>query len=134
MTSLTPREKRTVRLGAMALAIYLVAFIGWRGWKHLETRRSEYQELLREAQRHKRELQPYENRVLLAQKLKDTFHIEPQKLSKASLVADASSAIQKAAGSDGIKLGPIRESAARPSAKELASMQLEGGGFPDGTK
>ena len=30
--------------------------------------------------------------------------------------------------SGGVQLGPIRESAARPSAKELASIQLEGNG------
>jgi hypothetical protein len=45
-----------------------------------------------------------------------------------SLVAEASAAIQKAASSGGIQLGPIRESPARTSSKELASMQLEGTG------
>ena len=41
-------------------------------------------------------------------------------------MADASAAIQKAATTGGIKLGPVRESPARASNKELASMQLEG--------
>jgi len=54
--------------------------------------------------------------------------MEPQKSSKATLVAEASAAIQKAAGSGGVQFGPIRESAARASAKELASMQFEGSG------
>jgi hypothetical protein len=80
------------------------------------------------AQRLKRDLQPYENRILLAQKLKENFRMEPEKLSRASVVAEASAAIQKAAGSIKVQLGQVRESAARPSAKELVSMQLEGSG------
>ena len=43
-------------------------------------------------------------------------------------MAEASAAIQKAASSGGVGLGPLRESGGRPSAKELASMQLEGSG------
>jgi len=128
MPALSDRDKRTIRLGGIAIAIYLVLFFGLRGWKHLEVSRSEYQQLLAEAQRIRRELQPYENRVLLAEKLKDSFHMDPQKLSRASLVAQASAAIQKAAAGGGVQLGPMRESAARPSAKELGSMQLEGTG------
>lgn len=128
MANLTDREKRTVRLAAVGVAIYLVLFFGVRGWKSLEARRSEYQQLSVDAQRLKRDLQPYENRILLAQKLKETFHMDPEKLSRASVVAEASAAIQKAAGSIKVQLGQVRESAARPTAKELASMQLEGTG------
>jgi len=128
MPGLTQRDKRTLRLASIGIAIYLALFFGWRGWKQLEAKRAEYQQLLAEAQRLKRELQPYENKVLLAQKLKDAFHLDPQKLSKASIVAEASAAIQKAATSGGIQVGPIRESSARASAKELTSMQLEGTG------
>src|SRR5436190_4117492 len=128
MATLTPREKRTLRFAALAVGIYLVLFLGWRGWAKLEGKRSEYQQLLTEAQRLRRELQPYENRVLLTQKLKENFHLEPQKLSKATVVAEASAAIQKAATSGGVQVGPIRESPARATAKELTSMQFEGVG------
>jgi hypothetical protein len=128
MYTLTEREKRTVRIAVAGISIYLVLFLGLRGWKHFETRRSEYQKLVRNAQNLKRELQPYENKTLLLDKLKGTFHLDPSKLSKATLVGEASAAIQKAAATGGVQLGPIRESSARPSAKELASMQLEGVG------
>jgi len=128
MANLTEREKRTVRLAAAGIAVYLVLFFGMRGWKSLETRRSEYQQLSIDAQRLRRDLQPYENRILLAQKLKETFRMDPAKLSKPSLVAEASLAIQKAAGSIKVQLGQVRESAARASARELVSMQLEGTG------
>ncbi len=128
MLTLNDREKRTVRIAAAAMAIYLVLFFGLRGWKQLETRRSDYQKLVKDAQTLRQELQPYENRTLLIEKLKGTFRMDPLKLSKATLVAEASAAIQRTAQSGGVQLGPIRESAARPSAKELASMQLEGFG------
>ena len=128
MPSLTERDKRTLRLAAMAIAIYLVLFFGWRGWARLEAKRHEYQRLVKEALRLKQELRPYENKVLLLEKLKETFRFDPPKLSKASVVAEASAAIQRAAQAGGIELGPIRESSARTAARELASMQIEGVG------
>ncbi len=128
MRPLTDHEKRTIRIAAIGLAVYLVLFLGVRGWRGLEARRSEYQKLVRDGDRLKQELRPYENKILLLEKLKETFHIDPSKLSKATLVAEASAAIQKAAASGGVQLGPIRESPARASSKELASMQIEGFG------
>ncbi|MDB6034737.1 MAG: hypothetical protein JWM16_5075 [Verrucomicrobiales bacterium] len=128
MPALNQREKRTVRLAVIGLSIYLVIFFGLNGWKKLEASRADYQQMQAEALRLKREILPYENRVLLTQKLKETFNMDPQKLSRTSLAADASAAIQRAASSGGIQLGPIRESAARAAAKELASMQFDGAG------
>ncbi len=58
----------------------------------------------------------------------EEFHLDPAKLSKASAVAEASSAIQKAAAAGGVQGGPIRESPGRSSSKELASIKLEGSG------
>jgi hypothetical protein len=45
-------------------------------------------------------------------------------------MADVSAAIQKAAMSGGVALGPVRESSPRPGTKELATIQLEGMGPP----
>jgi hypothetical protein len=128
MSTLSDREKRTVRIAVVAISIYLVLFFGFRAWKSLEARRAEYQKLVMEAQNLKQELRPYENKALLIEKLRATFPVDLAKLSKTSLVAEASAAIQKAAQSGGVQLGPIRESSARPSAKELSSMQLEATG------
>jgi hypothetical protein len=58
----------------------------------------------------------------------ESLRLDPAKLSRTSVVAEASSAIQKAAMSGGVQVGPVRESPARPSSKELASVQLEGTG------
>jgi hypothetical protein len=128
MRTLTQSETRTIRIASVMIGIYLVLFLGWRVGKQLETRRTEYQRLAQDAQKLKQELQPYENKTLRMAKLKETFRIDLSKLSKVSVVAEASAAIQSAAKSGGIQLGPIRESSARPSAKELTSMQLEGVG------
>lgn len=128
MATLSERDQRTLRIGAAVLAAYLVVFFGLRLWRKLEAKRSSYEQLIVDAQRLKRDLQPYENRALLTEKLKETYRINPAKLSRASVVAEASAAIQKAAASGQVMLGPIRESAARPSARELASMQFEGTG------
>jgi hypothetical protein len=128
MPKISERDKRTMRIAGAGIAIYLVLFFGVGGWKRLEAKRAEYRDLVASAQRLKREVQPYENRVLLAQKLKDGFKMDPQRLSRLTLVADASAAIQKAAQTGKVQLGPIRESPGRSSAKELTSIQLEGTG------
>jgi hypothetical protein len=128
MVDISERDKRTMRIAGIGIAIYLVLFFGISAWKRLEAKRTEYRDLITSAQRIKREVQPYENRVLLAQKLKDTFKMDPQKLSRLTVVADASAAIQKAAQSGKVQLGPIRETPGGSSAKELTSIQLEGVG------
>lgn len=128
MPTLTDREKRTVRLAGIAIAVYLALFFGVRAWKQLEARRSEYQELQVSAERLRRDLRPYENRILLTQKLRETLRLKPRTFSRSSLVAETSAAIQREAGILKVQLGQVRESAARPSSKELASMQIEGVG------
>jgi hypothetical protein len=128
MRPITEKEKRTIRLAAIGLVLYLALFFGLRVWKKLEAQRSDYQRLTAEAQRLKRDLLPYENRVLLAEKLKQTYRMNPGKLSRSTVVAEASAAIQKAAASVKVQLGPMREAPARASAKELSSIQLEASG------
>jgi hypothetical protein len=128
MRTLTDHEKRTIRFAAVGLSIYLVLFGGLRCWKFLEIRRADYQRLVKEAGGLRLEVQRYEDKVLLVKKLMEGLRVDPAKLSRESLVGAASDAIQKAAATGGLKLGPIRESPARPSTKELASMQLEGAG------
>ena len=128
MRALTNHEKRTIRFAAVGISIYLLLFGGVRCWKYLEKKHADYQQLVKQASGLRQEVLPYENKVLLVKKLMESMRVDPAKLSRASVVGSASSAIQKAAATGGLKLGPIRESPARPSTKELASMQLEGAG------
>jgi hypothetical protein len=46
-------------------------------------------------------------------------------LTRASVLAQASAAIQSAALGGGVAIGPVRESPARPASSELGSIQLE---------
>lgn len=128
MPALSEREKRTIRIAAIGIAIYLLAFFGFRGWKKMASAREEYERLAGEAEKVRRELPPYENRVLLFEKLSEAYQLDPRKIRKETLVADASEAIQNAAKQGGIQLGPIRETAGRSSGRELSSIQVEGMG------
>ena len=128
MRPLTDREKRTVRIGGIGLAIYLALFCGMQVWKFFERRRSDYRQLLAEAQQLRRDIQPYEDKAQILKKLMEESRLDPARLSRTTVVAEASAAIQKAAQSGGIQLGPVRESPTRASGKEIATVQLEGSG------
>src|SRR5579859_7672935 len=125
MRTLTQREKRTVRLGAALLGAYLVLFCAIQVWRFLATRHSQYQQLLSEAHSLRRKVELYQTKAQHIKKLMEGFHMDPAKLARPSVMAQASAAIQKAAQGGGIQIGPIRESPGRPSTKELGSIQLE---------
>jgi hypothetical protein len=128
MRTLTPHEKRTVRFGVAAILIYLLLFGGFQVSKYFGKSRAEYQKLVIQADALKGEVRLYDDRVLVAKKLMESLRLDPAKLSRTSVVAEASAAIQKAAMGGGVQVGPVRESPARPSSKELASVQMEGTG------
>ncbi len=125
MQPLSDRDKRALRLGAAGLAIYLVFFGGFRLVTTLEKSRERSLSLVREAQNIHRELVAHENKVLKVEKLRKLFQMDASKFSKTALVGQASAAIQTAAASSGLVVGPIRESAGRSASKELSTMQLE---------
>jgi hypothetical protein len=128
MRALNDREKRTLRWSAVALGVYLGLFFGVGGGMQLEARRAEYHQLVGQAKNLGNELRPYENKILLIDKLRESFQIKPTELSRASVVGEASAAIQKAAQSGGVQIGPIRESPGSAAARELATMTIEGTG------
>lgn len=128
MRTLTPREKRSIRFGGIAIGIYLVLFLGFQLWKGLEQKRSEYQAMIEQAKDLRSKIEPYQTKVLVVGKLMKEFQLDPAKLSGPSVVAQASAAIQDEAKAEGIKLGTIRESPAQPSSRELASIHIEGSG------
>lgn len=125
MRNITHREKRLIRFATIGVAIYLTLFFVW---KPLQKRRTEYQQLVREAQILSDRVRPYADRAAGVQKLMATFQLDPARLSKTTVIGEASAAIQKAALSSGIQIGAVRESPSRSASKELASMQFEGTG------
>jgi hypothetical protein len=128
MRSLTDREKRTIRFAGIGIAIYLALFGGLQVWKFFDKKRSDFGQLVMEAQNLRQKIQPYGDKVLVANKLMDEFHLDPAKLKKETVVSDASEAIQKAAKSGGLQLGPIHESPARGPGNVLTTVQLESAG------
>jgi hypothetical protein len=125
MRPLTEREKRIVRFAVIGVVIYLALFYGRQ---FFEKRRLEYQQLVADAKNLRQEIAPYQNKVQVVKKLMDDFHLDPAKLQKASVVADASAAIQNRARSGGVALGPIRESLTHSAGKGLVTVQLESSG------
>jgi hypothetical protein len=128
MRALTTQEQRTVRWAAIGIGIYLVLFCGYQIWASLGKHSAAYQQLVAEAGSLRQELKPYDDRVLVAQKMMGDFHLDPAKLTRATVVGEASEQLQKTAASSGIQVGSIRESPAKTSAKELATLQFEGAG------
>jgi len=128
MRTLTQREKRTIRLGGIGLGIYLVVLCGMQVWDYLAKKNADYQQLLTQAQGLRRKIDLYRGKVQHIQKLMAGFQMDPAKLERASVIAKASAAIQTAALGGGVQIGPLRESPARPSTKELGSIQLEAAG------
>jgi len=128
MRTLTAQEKRTVRLGTIGVAVYLLLFGGFKVWQLLASQRTEYRKLVMQAKGLEQQVRVYEGKILVVKKLMEEFHMDPAKLTKKTGMAEASSAIQRSAMTGGVMLGPVRESPARPSSKELGSMQLEGAG------
>src|SRR6478609_9010417 len=125
MRTLNDRERRLIRMASAGLLIYLALFFIARP---LQKRRAEYQNLVMDSEVLKARIRPYADRALVTKKLMEEFQLDPAKLSKASVVGEASAAIQKAAAGAGLQVGPVRESLSRSSSKELASVTFEGTG------
>lgn len=132
MRPLSPRERRTVRIGVIGVVCYLLIFFGLQGWKKIDANRQRYTELVREVQVLKQQSKVYDDRALVLKKLMEEFRMDPARLSRTTLVAQASAAIQSAARAGGVQIGPMREGAGRTANKEAASIQLEALGPPPG--
>lgn len=128
MRALTPSEKRTIFYGSIIAGALLLLFFGGKGLAALQKQSAAYAGLVTEAKTAKEKLQIYDVRALATKKLMDNFHLDPAKLTRATVVGEASEQIQQTAASSGIQVGPVRESPAKTSAKELATLQFEGTG------
>lgn len=128
MRALTDNEKRSLRRATIFIGIYLVLFCGFQMWKFLNRHRVEYVQLQDEAKTLGMKIKTYQNRADVLKRMMDDSHLDPAKLSRETIVGQASSAIQKAASGSGIQVGTVRESASRGTGDEVAQMQFEGSG------
>ena len=125
MRTLSSSEKRTIRFGAIVLGAAFILLAGQKVWRFFSQQRATYVNLLKEVKQRRAELKPYPGRVQDIQAMMEKFHMDPNTLSRTSVVAETSAAILKAATAGQVALGPIRETAARSTGKELATMQLD---------
>jgi hypothetical protein len=125
---LTPKEKRTIRIAAVCLSIYLALLYGPGVRSYFTARREAYDKLVQQARDLRDVIKPYEEKIATATNLMDRFRMDPAKLKRSSVMAEASAAIQHAAAAEGVGVGPIHETPGRPSAKEAGSIQFEGSG------
>ena len=94
-------------------------------WKFFARESAEYHQLLQQADNLRAELKPYKGKVEDIRTLMEKFKLDPNHLSRTSVVAEASAAILKTATSSGVQLGPIHETAARQANKEISAIQLD---------
>ncbi|HVR73578.1 MAG TPA: hypothetical protein VMT52_04575 [Planctomycetota bacterium] len=125
---LNQREKRTLRIGASALCLYLLVFYGLEGWRLLEGRRAEYDRLSSEAGTLELEMLREKVKAQRLEKLRRAYRLDPANLREDTVVGAASAAIQKSAQSLGLQLGPSKEAPGRIAGKDLAVLQIEGSG------
>jgi hypothetical protein len=125
---LTDKDRRTLRLAAIGLTLYLVAFFGLKGLLFLGQRRAEYVRVRQEAEALRQRFDLYHSRSVRLERLMESFRMDPAALSTNTLVADASAALQQTALQGGLQLGPIRETLSRGSERELGTIQLEAAG------
>ena len=128
LPALTDRDRRTLRYASIGLGVYLALFGGWQAFRFLVQRRAEYRQLLREATGLRLKYELYDARVTRLRRLMESFRLDPAQLNKTTLVAQASAALQQSAAQGGLQLGPIRETLARGSERELGTIQLEASG------
>jgi len=128
MMQLSDSDKKTLRLGAIVIAVYLVLFYGGMGIKKLRARQTDYKKLVQQSEQLRIDLMKYETDMLKLAKLKKSFQFDPLMGGQETLVSEVSATIQKSAQMNGVKLSMVNETGARPSAAIRASMRLEGEG------
>ena len=116
-----------IRYGGIAMGCYLALFGTYQARAICARQRAEYLQLVDQAQKLKAKVETSQMEVQSIKDLMEKFKFDPATLSRATLVGQASAAIQRAALSDHLQLGPIREPPAQSSAKELA-LQFEANG------
>lgn len=128
MRSLSEREKRTIRLAAVLVMIYLAGVYGLKGWRYVEAVGDQYGELKLQVRTLNTEILRERAKAQRLANLKKSLRIDLERLRQVTAVAEAREAVFKAAQQLGVQLGPSRETQGRSAARELAVLHLEGQG------
>jgi hypothetical protein len=83
----------------VCVVVYLALFYGPDVRSYFAERREAYDKLVQQARDLRDVIKPYEEKIATATNLMDRFHMDPAKLKRSSVMAEASAAIQQAAAS-----------------------------------
>jgi hypothetical protein len=128
MKSLTPSERRTLRLGSIGLSLYLLAFVGLKWFQAVDSVRRDHARLRERATALRSDVDRYQLRTERLTRLMDRLQIDPGTLRTNTVVGEASAALQRVAQSQGLQVSSVRESVNRSGERELGSIQFDAGG------
>ena len=128
MRALNEREKRTIRIGAIALATYLLVFGGLKMWRWLEARRSAYGELELELSRLENERLRMETRQVRLGKLEKQFALDLVAWNPQTIVHEVRAGIDALAKKRKVALPPIRETNGLRQSGEFRKFLVKGSG------
>jgi hypothetical protein len=126
--TLTPREKRTLKIAAVLLGVYLLLFYGSEGVRYLEGKRAEASHLRQRIGRLQLQMQRQESKRRSLTELRRSLGVDVENLDGGDVAAKALASIQETAKTCSVPLGPIKEMEGNPAAGELSRFQLEARG------
>ncbi len=128
MRTITSRERRTIRIAAIGVAIYLAFFFGSKAWSRLESVRERDGELRLAAATLDTKLLRAAREARRYRDLREKWRFDPSTLERATLVSGAWEAIEKCATTHQLALGASREAQGRGSARQIRVFQVDGVG------
>lgn len=128
LDSLSEKDRKTIRYGAMIIVVYLTLFYGRTILSAFESSRVNYFAQLDEAKALEELFSSYENKVLKVEKFREQYQLNVRELSSTNLVGNAGRAIQDLVKESDFKLGQIRETLASGGTASAATFQVEGTG------
>ena len=128
LDSMSEKDKRTLRYGAIAIIVYLSLFYGKSLLGLFEGNRQDYFKKLDEAEQLGALFRSYETKGMKIEKLRGQLGINVHDLSNTNLVGNVGRKIQELVKASGYKMGQIREVAGRGGQGVAATLQIEGTG------
>lgn len=128
LASMSEKDKRTLRYGAMFIVLYLSVFYGRSLLGVFEGNRQTYFQKLDEAEELGVLFRSYETRGMKLEKLRDKLQLDVHRLDSTNLVGNVGRSIQALVKQSGYKMGQVREVAGGGSKGAAATLQIEGTG------
>ena len=128
LESLSEKDRKTLKYGALIIVVYLSLFYGRSILAMFEGSRVQYFEQWEEARDLGDLFASYENKGLKVEKLRHQYQLNVNQLSSTNLVGQAGRSIQELVKQSEYKLGQIRETLGGGGNGIAATFQLEANG------